>query len=224
MSQPHRILFKFPTRGRADRFFSSLDSILNNLWDRENFQVQITADVDDKAMTDKEVLKKLEEYPRTFITYGISNSKIDAVNRDLPLFKDYDIICCHSDDMKWQFFGFDQIIRQEFEDGDLDKLLHIPDSDAKEYLATYYIAGKDYFKRFNYIYHPSYKSLFCDNEVQEIAMKLGKYKFVSCSGMLFHEHPSYGHIGFDEQYQAQQALWGEDELNYHTRKARNFDL
>ncbi len=215
-----KILFKYPSRGRRKRFEEGMDSILRNLFDKENYQILVSLDTDDKEMEDVSEYN----YPNTKFVYGSSKSKMDAVNRDIEKADEWDIICNHADDMRWTFYGFDEIIRQEFRDGDFDKLLHVPDTDAKHYLATYYIAGKTYYNRFGYIYHPSYKSLFADNEVQDIAQKLGKYKYVDCPGMLFHEHPSYQHVPFDDQYREQQALWGEDEMNYNQRKARNFDL
>jgi hypothetical protein len=221
---PPRLLFKYPTRGRVERFFEGLDSIVNNLYDKENFEIQVTADADDPTMASQEVFERIKSYPNTYVLYGKSTSKVSAVNRDISTFKPFDIICCHSDDMRWTFYGFDEIIRQQFLDGDFDKLLHVPDSDAKQYLATYYIAGKTFFDRFGFIYDPRFKSLFCDNLVMDIAMKLGKYRFVDCGGMLFHEHPSYGHTAFDPQYKEQQALWGEDEATYNQIKLTNYWL
>lgn len=220
-----KLLFIYPTRGRVERFFKGLDSIVNNVYDTENFFVHVAADEDDETMNNESVQQRLKSYVNVGIAYGKSHSKIHAINRDLPLYReaDWDILCCHSDDMRWTFYGFDQILRTEF-NGDLDKLLHVPDTDAKHLLATYYIAGRTYFERFGYIYHPSYKSLWCDNENQDIAHRLGKYKYVDCPGMLFHEHPSYQHVPFDEQYKEQQGFWNDDEANYNRRKAQNFGL
>jgi hypothetical protein len=126
--------------------------------------------------------------------------------------------------MLWQVYGFDTMLRALFEEHGLDTLAHVPDSDAKSALATYYIAGRDYYNRFGYVYHPSYLSLWSDNEVMEIAKMLGKYRYLNCQGMLFHEHPSYGHTKFDQQYTEQQLLWEHDEKNFYSRKAKNFDL
>jgi hypothetical protein len=221
--KPPVILFKFATRSRPERFFKSLDSIVDNLYDKENYKIIVAADFDDETMNTVPVINRLLTYKNLSVAWGTSESKIHAINRDIPK-EGFDILCVHSDDMVWTFYGFDQIIRQEFLDGDFDKLVHVPDSDAKNMLATYYIAGKDFYHRFDHVYHPSYKSLFADNEVQDIAQSLGKYRFVDCTGMLFHEHPSYGHIAFDAQYNSQQALWATDEENYLQRRSRNFEL
>jgi hypothetical protein len=130
-----------------------------------------------------------------------------------------------SDDMLFTVFGFDVMVGVDMMThfGDGDGLLHYPDQDAKEYLATMYIAGRKYYERFGYIYHPSYKSLWCDNEVMDIAIKLGKYKFTGYQINL-HLNPAYGHLEKDEMFLRQQGDWGEDELNYYNRKNKNFYL
>jgi hypothetical protein len=197
-----------------------MGSIVNNLKNKEDYQILVSADIDDEQM-DIEL-----DFKNSIICFGVSKSKVDAINRDIELAeKDWDIIVNMSDDMRFTFYGFDEIIRQQFEDGDLDKLIHIPDQDAKSALATMYIAGRDYYERFGFIYNPVYHSLFCDNEVHEIAIKLGKYRFVNCSGVLEHLNPAYGHLPKDEMFISQQEVgWTKDQETYLERKAKNFYL
>jgi hypothetical protein len=219
MNQPLKILFKYPSRGRRERFIQGMDSIVNHLRDKENYQILVSADFDDQEMK-FDIL-----YPNTSIHYGESFSKVEAINRDIELADDWDIIVVMSDDMRFSFFGFDDVIRAEFNDGNLDKLLHIPDQDAKEHLATVYIAGKIYYDRFGFVYNPEYKSLFCDNEVQDIAKAIGKYVYVNCPGLVMHLNPAYGHLPADDLFIYQQKIgWTEDQETYNKRKAKNFDL
>lgn len=223
--KPAKILFKFPTRGRVDRFFEGLESIVNNLYDLENFEIQVTADADDPTMANQEIFQRITKYPNTHVLYGLSKSKINAVNRDMPLFQNWDVVVVMSDDVRFTFYGFDQIIRQQFEDGDFDKYVHLLDQDAKHALSVIYIAGKEFVSRFGYLYNPIYKSLFCDNEVHEIAMKLGKYKLVDVPGLLLHLNPAYGHLPKDAMFLEQQSIgWSEDQETYNRRKAENFGL
>jgi hypothetical protein len=221
---PLNILFKYPSRGRPERFFEGMDSIVSNLYDTDNYLISVTLDSDDTTMNNTEVVSRITTYRNTEINFGYSKSKIDAINRSMPLQYEWDIIICMSDDMRFTFYGFDQIIRQEFLDGDLDRLLHVMDQDAKHILATMYIAGRAFYDRFGYIYHPSYKSLFSDNEVQDIAQMMGKYKLVDCLGLILHLNPAYGHFQKDDMFITQQAYWNEDEANYRLRKAINFGL
>lgn len=223
------VLVKYPSRGRPDRFFSGLNSIYNNLYDFENFGVLVTADIDDKSMCNDDVRDRIAAYKNAKVIYGTSKSKVDAINRDMDIlpeqFKKWDILVVMSDDMKFTFFGWDEIIRNEFLDNNLDKLLHFPDNDAKDALAVMYIAGRHFYDRFSYIYHSSYRSLFCDNEVMEVSKMIGAYRYVNCPGLFLHLNPAYGHLPKDEMFIRQQEEgYTIDQQNYIQRKNKNFDL
>lgn len=223
MNNPYRILFKYPSRGRPDRFFKSLDTIYNNLYDLVNFQVSCTLDTDDLAMFNQSVIEKIYSYKNISISWGLSDSKVHAINRDMPE-NGWDIVVVMSDDMAFTFYGFDQIIREAFSDS-LDWLVHIPDNDAKDILAVMYIAGRPFYNRRGYVYYPGYKSLHCDNEIQAIARKEGRYKFVNCPGVIWHGNPAYGHMPKDPMFEEQQRIgWTEDHALYNEREANNFYL
>ena len=53
MSSPSFILFKYPSRGRPERFFASLDSLVNNVKDVDYYHVAITLDDSDATMIDR---------------------------------------------------------------------------------------------------------------------------------------------------------------------------
>ena len=216
-----KILIKYPSRGRPKQFFEGLNSIFDNVADIEKIHVALTLDSDDSSMNNDEVISKIDSYQNVTIQWGLSESKIHAVNRDIPDIE-WDIIVVMSDDMRFTFWGFDQVIRNQFTDQDLDKFLHIPDWDAKHALATMYIAGKAYFDRLGYIYHPSYKSLWCDNEAQDVAKSLDKYYYVDWPGVIHHLNPAYGHAPRDEMFDEQQQFWNVDEANYKQRKQQGF--
>jgi hypothetical protein len=222
MIKPLKILFKYPSRGRPEKFFQGLDSIIDNLEDKDNYQILCSFDIDDLLMRDA-LLNKEENYPNTIAYYGTSKSKVDAINRDICFADEWDIIVVMSDDMKFNVYGFDTIIRQQFLEYGLDTLIHIPDPDAKHFLATMYIAGRTYYERFGFVYNPVYLSLFCDNEVQEIAMMLGKYRYVDFPGIITHLNPAYGHAPKDEMFINQQEIgWTVDQITYEKRKLENF--
>jgi len=218
------ILIKYPSRGRPDRFFKGMDSVVNNIRDDERFRILVTADSDDESMV--AVKTRIESYPNTKVIYGQSNSKIHAVNRDFDLIKyEWDIVIVMSDDMEIGFYGFDDIIRAEFANSGLDTLLHIPDQDAKSALATMYIAGRIFYNRLGYVYNSEYESLFCDNEVMEVAKKMGCYRYADINGVIIHHNPAYGHLPKDEMFVKQQEIgWTKDQETYNRRKAINFGL
>lgn len=217
-----KILIKFPSRSRPERFFEALDSIINNVADVDNYIIWCTLDLDDTSMMNPEVIKRLHSYDKVVCEWGLSESKINAVNRNVPLDIEWDILVVMSDDMRFIFWGFDQIIRQPFVEQGLDLLVHIPDQDARAALATMYIAGRTFYERFNYIYHPSYKSVWCDNDISDQAKLLNKYYYYDITGVILHLNPAYGHLERDEMFDRQQNDWNEDEANYYKRKALNF--
>ncbi len=227
-----KILVKFPSRSRPERFFKSLDSIYNLAYDPSNIFVLVSADVDDGTMMNSYVYTKIvSEYKNIKIVYGKSDSKIDAVNRDINNLADYwdeaadwDILVVQSDDMMFLMPNWDEIIRTEIMAGGLDTLLHIPDQDAKQALATMYIAGRKFYDMFGYIYDPRFKSLWCDNLVQDIAKTLKKYRYVDMPNVIAHLNPVYGHLQRDEMFDRQQADWGEDENMYRKIKANGYEL
>jgi hypothetical protein len=220
------ILFKYPSRGRYDRFIDGMDSIVNNLADIENYEILVTADYGDDAMKGLVGDERFASYKNKTVCYGKSDSKVHAINKDIELAtKKWDIIVNMADDMRWVFYGFDEIIRQQFADGDLDKLIHIPDQDAKNILATMYIAGRTYYERLGYIYNPIYSSLFCDDEAQAIAKHLGKYHYVDCPNILMHLNSAYGHLPKDDLFIHQQEIgWTKDMKTFEERKLINFGL
>lgn len=220
MSEPLKILFKYPTRGRRQRFIDGMDSIVNNLANTKDYQILVSVDDNDPEM-EEDIC-----YDNTMVCYGESESKVAAINRDIEYADpDWKIIVNMADDMRWIFYGFDEIIRQQFADGDLDKLIHIPDQDAKNILATMYIAGRTYYERLNYIYNPIYSSLFCDDEAQAIAKHLGKYHYVDCPGILIHLNSAYGHLPKDDLFIEQQIIgYSTDMETFNKRQKINFGL
>jgi hypothetical protein len=64
--------------------------------------------------------------------------------------------------------------------------------------------GRDYYKRFNYIYHPSYLSVYCDNEATEVAKRLGKYLYKPDS-VYTHLHPSNVSAHWDALYEKNES-------------------
>jgi hypothetical protein len=180
-------------------------------------------------MNNQEVWSRILNYPNCHAIYGQSQSKVDAINRDFEYggkWDDFDILICMSDDMRFNTFGFDDMIRVDMNAllPDFDGILHYPDQDAKSALATLYVAGRKWWEfRDKKIYHPSYKSLWCDNEEMIVAQMLGKYRYPGYN-IVLHLNPAYGHLPRDPLFNEQQGHWPEDEKNYHERKANNFYL
>jgi hypothetical protein len=225
-----RILFKFASRSRNGKFFDCLDNIKENIHD-PNYLILATLDTNDDSMPIVQTEARAANYKNLQIEWGLSNNKVHAINRGMCKAGDWDILVNMSDDMVFLSKGFDNVIRsgfvvsKEWEEKkiDLDLCLHYPDGNRND-LITMSIMGKDYYKRFNYIYAPCYKSLFCDNEQTEVARRLNKYKFIDRQ-IFEHRHPAYGKAAMDEQYIRTEHLGNTyDSYLYFERLKNNFYL
>lgn len=221
----YKILIKFPSRGRKERFFKALDACINNIQDKGNYQVSCTLDLDDPIMNNDEVKEKIASYQNVSVCWGKSDSKIHAINRDLP--EDFDILVVLSDDIFFNIFGWDTLVRMEMENNfpDGDGYLHFREKDTTDILNVMTVIDKKYYDRFGYIYHPSYKSLWCDNEQMAVSKILKRYAYVPFEIML-HRCPAYGYTDCprDEMFNTQQNFWQLDEMNFNERRLKNFDL
>jgi hypothetical protein len=225
-----KILVKFPTRSRPDKFLSTLKGYIDNTYDESNVDYLITLDSDDPTMTD-DVLKSINALSKNItINHGTSTSKIHAVNRGLELYKKYwDIIVLASDDMICMRKHWDDIIIRNMKSfySDTDGSLWFWDGDIntkKNGLCTMNIMGRKYYDRFGYLYHPSYISLWCDNEYTDVAMQLNKMVFID--DVLFkHIHFSNTHgMRPDALMQKTQSYFMRDKENYYKRKQINFGI
>lgn len=206
------ILFKLATRSRPEKARKAIDNIIMNCAS-QNYKILVSIDKDDITMQGFD-----HEHPNVFMVEGYSKNKIDAINRDMDLIEDWKILINTSDDMLFIEKGFDRIIKQDFK-RNYDQVLHYTDGFQKGNLMTMSIMGVDYYKRFNYIYHPDYKSLWCDMEATEVAWMLGKYEYMGDLKQLFvHNHPAWGLAEFDAQYQKTES----QELNNHDRNIFNY--
>jgi hypothetical protein len=223
-----KILFKLPSRTRPNRVFEVLDATVNNLGDRENYQFLLTLDEDDLTMNNDTIKKHLDSYKNMNYIFGNSTSKIHAVNRDLDEFnKDWDILVLLSDDMVPVYLGFDDVIRDKFNQyfPDYDGVTWFNDGFQKNRINTLCILGKKYYERFGYIYNPEYKSLYCDNEFTEVANRLKKQVYFE-NVIIEHRHFSIGNNSgrYDQLYMRNDSLMKNDELVFWNRRNKNFDL
>jgi hypothetical protein len=218
-----KILIKFPTRGRREKFFSVLDSYYNLLDDINLIEFQITIDDDDTSMNNMNVLEKLSNYKNLKYDIGLSDNKIHAINRDIVI-TDWDIILIASDDMIPKVKGYDTIIRNKMKEyyPDTDGILWFHDGNRKD-LNTLSIFGREYYKRFNYVYNPEYKSFWCDNEFTKVGNFLKKQTFID-QIIIHHEHPDWGFGRRDSLYIDNAKNNSHDKNIYMKRLSRNFDL
>lgn len=218
------LLIKFPSRGRREKFFSTLQKYQEHITELGTKFI-ITLDEDDSEMNNPEVLNKLATYKNVKVVLGTSESKIHAVNRDIDINDDWDILLLASDDMIPQIIGFDKVIitlmKQSYPD--TDGILFFNDGFQGSKLNTLSILGKKYYQRFNYIYHPDYKSTWCDNEFTLVGNILKKQTYFPLV-LIKHEHPDWGYGSMDKIHQLNHKNLSYDHNLFLTRQKNNFYL
>ena len=217
-----KILYKFPTRARSHKLFACLDNI-QRMATYGNYQIAITADIDDVSMMNPEVRDNINSYKNVSLLYGTSLNKVDAINRDLPFYTDWDILINMSDDMQFIQHGFDTKIVEDFKVHGLDTLMHYPDQAAGKALITMAIMGRTNFERDGYIYNNEYKSLFCDNEQHIVAQLRGTYVFKR-TRLFNHMHPAWGLAPVDDLMRHTESFYAEDKATFERRKSLNFGI
>lgn len=225
----YKILFKYPSRQRPEKFFSGLDNIINNLADKQNYLIVVTLDTDDTTMYNRDIMLRLKpyvEHHKVFPVFGTSKSKIDAINRDMEKFEDWNIVVVMSDDMEFTKYGFDNVIREKFS-------IHFPDTNGNLHfndgfqnrVSTMTIMGRMFFEsHYNkQIYVNEYFSLFCDEEYSIVANKLNKMQYFP-EVIFNHKHPANGFGQYDELLKKTEGYWEVDKNTFLRRQAANFYL
>lgn len=220
-----KLLIKFPTRGRKTKFFTVLKEYQRLCDDIDNTFFLITLDDDDEEMNSAEVFDIFGTFKNIKFVYGNSHSKIHAINRDIEMINDWDIVLSASDDMTPKVKGYDNVIRDKMKEyyPDTDGILWFNDGHQGNRLNTLCILGKKYYDRFNYIYYPEYKSVWSDNEFMDIGEILGKQTYFD-EIIIEHEHPDWGYGERDIIHQVNSENESHDKNLYVTRKQNNFYL
>jgi hypothetical protein len=217
------VLINFASRSRPLKFIKCLDNIIS-LAKSENYIILCTLDTDDETMCNEEMIEKIKSYgEKVMPVYGQSKNKIDAINKNIYRIAEWDILINTSDDMVFLKDGFDLEIINDFGD-DLDQFIHYPDGTQRR-TSTLNIVGRTYYDRQNYIYHPDFCSVFCDNFETSKAKYLGKYKFIQ-KDLFVHEHPVWKKTEWDEQYKKNESkeVYTKDKITFdRLMKENNYD-
>jgi hypothetical protein len=139
----------------------------------------------------------------------------------------WDIVILVSDDMIPLVKGYDDTIRNHMMSRfpDTMGILWFNDGCQEEKLNTLCIYGRKFYERQGYMYHPDYKSLFCDTELTDLCRT--DYKNIcmySSFCIIRHEHPGTGFADrMDGLYAINQRFWTQDMYTYISRKRYQYD-
>jgi len=219
-----KFLFKYATRGRPEWFMQTLDRYYAMLSGKNEYQFVITIDKDDESMNNDTMLECLDmqDYLRYFI--GKHNSKIEAINADINPYWEWDILFVISDDMVPVEPGFDVLIAEAMQKHfpDMNGALHYPDgccNTGPKSAITLTIMGKKLYEHFGYIYHPDYKSFYCDNEFADEVYAMKRCVYIP---QIIVKHIWTGGTKGDNTYKLNTKKGAGDEATYNKRKQEGF--
>lgn len=228
-----RILLKCPTRSRPQKVIQTLSTYMKLANNTKDIGVAVSCDDNDPSM-----LRNLvqEELTRTLLPAGWSKiffspntSKIQACNANMNEIEwKWDIVVLVSDDMIPQLKGWDDVIRTHMTARfpDTNGILWFNDGHQGDKLNTLCVFGRAMYESFGYIYHPDYKSLFCDTELTDLCKGelADKCMYISYC-IIRHEHPGTGYAqNMDALYDRNQKFWNDDMYTYIRRKTYMYDI
>jgi len=218
-----KLVIKFPTRGRSNKFLNVLRKYVEFLDDKTT-EIIVSCDNDDEDMNQPHVKEVLDTYNNVKVYYGDNKTKIEAVNANVENI-DFDILLLASDDMIPVKKGYDSIIKNNMKKyyPDTDGILWFNDGYQGKKLNTLSILGKKYYDRFKYIYNPNYISVWCDNEFMTVGDILGKQTYFD-DVIIQHQHPDWGYGVRDQIHSLNMKNERHDRELYNKRKMINFDI
>tara|TARA_R110000744_G_scaffold104061_9_gene199305 strand:+ start:476 stop:1159 length:684 start_codon:yes stop_codon:yes gene_type:complete len=221
-----KLLIKFPTRNRPKKFKHVLEKTINYLSGKHDTRFVITMDNDDTTMNTSEMRKWLDDLEVDLIYhYGDSKTKVEACNANLEG-ESADIILLLSDDMVPCFKDFDDIIVEGMLDRfpQMDGAIKFCDGlrPPNDYLMTLPILGWKLYESFGYLYHPSYTSVFCDNEMTLACLMVNK---LAISPVCLFRH-EWTNAPFDELHarNENQEMYQKDGKVFEERRNKNYEI
>jgi hypothetical protein len=228
--KPIRILIKFPTRSRPEKFCDVLNKYIDYLSGKHDIRFVITMDKDDDTMNNARIRTFLDNKARRVSLvyhYGDSRTKIEAVNADLEG-ECADILLLASDDMVPHIHGYDDIIATDMARyfPDFNGALNYHDGLRKEksqHLMTLAVLGWRLYEEWGYIYHPGYVSLYADKEQTEVCRHTGRLvDLPQC--IIKHDWPLHGEHDALMQRNSNDAMYDRDGAVFNYRKKWRFGL
>lgn len=227
-----KLLVQFPTYGRAEKFLRVLDKYVETCSSHNEIFFNINCDSADLTMTNPYIQERIKyilskkSNVKGQLNFDENTNKISAINDHIDG-KDFDIVICASDDMVPKAHGWDNEIaiamKQNFPD--LDGCVHFNDGNTDGKLITFSILGKALYDSFGYIYHPDYKSLYCDDEFTQEVRRVDKEKYID-KVIISHEHwsieGSENHNQTDIAVQKTLHYSGRDQIVFNNRKELGF--
>jgi len=241
-----QFLIKWPTRSRPEKFIRCLyqwiskASLAHDLCflvsqhDDDPCRLQVYQHFGvDAARPGANIYRPQCSFGRLTVDFieGPVKTKVENINYGIGD-RAFDVLMNAADDMWPEVEAYDDIIAKAMQRHfpAFDGALNFWDGKPRgPYFCTLSIMGFKLYRYFGYIYHPSYISLYCDNEFQEVCERLGR--IVAPEGwrpgekcLIRHKHPMFTGEPYDPLMKHTESFYAQDGKAFQERKARNFDI
>jgi hypothetical protein len=223
-----KILVNYPTRGRLNKFINNIGMWIANASANHEITYLVKIDAEDKIMNNDHAKNLITEYltkdhPNQKVVLRVldTNTKIQAINACIGEY-DFDVVVCAADDITPKVNDWDLEIAKDT-NLDIEVCLNYNiDDRVKNFrdLVIMPVFTKKLYNRFKYIYHPTYRSEFCDNEQTEVLASLGLLNHIDKRPFY---HDWYGNQDALMQRNMQIGQM-HDKKNYEARKLAGFTI
>lgn len=214
-----RLCLRMPTRSRPLQAVAVLE--LYRMIAGAPVMIEVVIDEDDKTMLNAVILQRLAALG-CVVTVGKFETKVEACNGGR--LNDWDVLALVSDDMVPVADGYAVRILDAMEKHwpHLDGALFFDDGFQHGKLCTLPIMGRRFYERNNeIIYHPQYRSLYCDIEQTETWRAINRLVYVD-ETIIEHRHYIWGRAEKDALYERNDAWEENDKATYTHRKSLRF--
>jgi hypothetical protein len=208
-----KITIIHPSRSRVELCYKTATLFLEN---SSKNSIDYFVSIDENDPKKELYLKNKPDFVGLIV--GNTNSCVESLNFAADKINFEDILVVVSDDFICQK-DWDKKIRETIGE---KKDFVLKTNDGREpWIVTFPIMDRKYYNRFNYVYNPQYKHLFCDTEMTHVAEITGR--LLTNTNIVF-EHLATSVTHDDEVNRKNNSTWWEGESVYLRRVKNNFGL
>ena len=212
-----------PSRGRPEACAKAISMWYSHFSGRNKLEYILSLDYEDAEKYADVVAGMSTESP--FLCCVRTNASVVEALNNAALVATGDVLIYVSDDFECPQ-NWDALLAGKVGQRRDEFVVFVNDCRTPHTLQTICILSREYYARFGYVYHPSYFSVFVDNEFTEVARRTGRV--IEAFDLTFkHRHYSEkGGMPFDETYARENSdsAYSTGRENFERRRARNFDL
>lgn len=217
-----KISLLHPSRGRPEKAFRNY-----MVWkDRQsgNHEVEHIMSIDS---SDQSKHKYAEYFRYSRVIVNDNDCVVKATNH-AAIESTGDVLIYLSDDFMCPV-DWDELVVKEFENENRPLVLRVNDTLQRfdTPIITIPIMNRQLYARLGYFWHPSYKSMFVDEDLYWTSTSIGAVK--NCPHLIFpHHHHSNPDVNkkaeWDETYRLSEANWDQGKETFRRRKEERFKI